>query len=412
VSFALCTLELVTSLEIYVKQSRVASGPIDFARATENLPPWVELVEVDHDTSRCVAALWFYDAQPRFGLARFLAGRRRMEEEALVLCGLNPGDAMRLLEGLDVQARNLPPGTRARLGSDLERPDKDLAIRLTGPKSAETAWLAINPNQPHPDFHELVVDDVGEALTGVWIQKDPPERWYFFPYSADWQVILKWLVDVAVPGYVPKAIVRSRPQEVVEEGVLTPDELSLTRDIERVERESRHQLDDLNARLIRSRERANRLRVPLLFGTDDELKNAVAEILSNCGFTVEDLDKTFQGEEKSADLLLEFDDRYWLVEVTATAGVPRNREWEHLKGHESTWAYRRPDRSLSGRVLIINNSHREPPSARPSPYPQRDFKKVLDGVVIGTTALWSWHKDGNHEATRDAIMGVPGVYPP
>jgi hypothetical protein len=357
--------------------------------------------------------------EPHEDLDRFLQGCRIRDEVALVVVELfpsagtlsygNPNTVTLRPIGLDVTSTPMPSGVSARLAPGLRGPDKDLAIRIKNMRPPPD-WMRVVDLIPKTEgeLTPLLVDSVEAPLAQAWVTADGHQRWYLVPPGCDWSSLLSWIAHNAVPVFTPSAIYRVRPTEALPPELLTPEE-----------EEAREQIDELESQFAATRERlqqdmdqaaaiANKIRAPLLFGRDDDLKRAVAAVLDSSGFMVEDLDEL--GGTWSADLLAESDDGRWLVEVTSSSGNPSEEEWGKLKGHMGLWLSQRPDQPLDGGVLIVNNNKSMLPTERPTPFSRRAFLDALDGPVIGTVALFRWWRDSDFERIRKAVSGPPAVF--
>ena len=107
-----------------------SGGPASVA--AEVLPEWARLVLPQNDSSRSVAALWFFEQEPRPALARFFAGTRARGETALVFCALTHGRAVRVL-GEKFQTASDAGGPPARLDPESD-PSSSFSTSGVGPR--------------------------------------------------------------------------------------------------------------------------------------------------------------------------------------------------------------------------------------------------------------------------------------
>jgi hypothetical protein len=153
-------------------------------------------------------------------LDRFLAGARSRGEPALVIAtiGAAVGDAPRpVLSTFDavldlpgdasVRGRRLPAGTRARLGSGLDAPDRDLGLRLLA-RPADAPWWALQ--RSGGGLQPILSDALGDPVVAAWTSPGDEQRWYLVPTPVDWGTMLDWLVHHALPARVPEALRRAR----------------------------------------------------------------------------------------------------------------------------------------------------------------------------------------------------------
>lgn len=243
-----------------------------------------------------------------------------------------------------VRTTRLPGAIQPHPASNLDPVDKDLALRLlSDAEQAEWADLealgligALDPGTMQGktlgSFRSVLEDDLGKVLSGVVLPSGGRRRWYVVPPGCSWQRVVEWLVSRAIRTHVPKAIYRATPGAVVAEAFLTPTEKAARDELAAHEAEATDTRLKLEGRLAAATSEAEAIRSPLLFDQGHELKKAVARALSDCGFTTEDLDETLAGGA-SADLLAQWDGKYWLVEVTASSKAAKEREWGNLSGH-------------------------------------------------------------------------------
>jgi len=112
-------------------------------------------------------------------------------------------------------------------------------------------------------------------VVAAWVSPDGVERRYVVPIETPWPVLLKWLLEQALPEFVPGAMRRARRQ-------LASDTNTMTRR----ERDARAALADLDAdyatrraelkhELAESQAAASAVRDGLLYGTGTPLVDAV-----------------------------------------------------------------------------------------------------------------------------------------
>jgi hypothetical protein len=395
-------------------------------------PRWLGM-----ETSDCVVALepGSFASQGADERDRFLAGARRRGERALVVAVI--GDASddsprSVLSRFDssvnlsetftsVDGRRLPTGTRPRIAPDLDPADRDLAIRLLT-RPADAPWWSLHLSGAYlergdgsgSEHHEaqgqlqpILVDALGDPVAAAWIPPSGNQRWYIIPDATDWDNILGWLMQRALPEYVPGALRRARSPQFVDPDLQTADELA-----------ARQALDELDARyaeeklrieqaLREAETRAEPVRYGLLYGTGSELVRAVAQVLTAAGLRTVDLDEELGGP-KSADLLVSAGGPPWrLIEVKAASGAAQEHFVGHLQVHLDTWPQLRPSEPVRGGVLIVNHQHKLHPSERTAlVYSRPEFVAALSVTVVSTVELFHWWRAADWSAIRTTVLGA------
>lgn len=54
--------------------------------------------------------------------------------------------------------------------------------------------------------------ELGEPVVAAWVSPDGVERRYVVPAETPWPALLQWLLEQALPEYVPGAMRRARPR--------------------------------------------------------------------------------------------------------------------------------------------------------------------------------------------------------
>lgn len=392
------------------------------------------------DTSRCVAGITTRTAQ-NDQLNRLRSGARVRGETAIVLVELadargsratlggTPQDVVTLPSGGSIGRRPLPIGVNAHVAEGLEAADKDLCLRIRNTHEATAPWFALTigrspmtllhdlgSEEPSSigTLHPLLVDDVGDTVAAVWLPEGKNERWYVFPIGSSWESLLGWLVDQAVPAYVPQAASRVRSFGTADVEFATTREREALDALRGFDERVASERAVFQAALKEAREAAAPTREALLYGRGDVLKRVVASVLASCGLQVEDLDATFGGG-KSGDLLVSFEQRHWIVEVRSQSGSASEQNVSDVVKHMRTWSSLGRSEALEGGVLALNHNHKDAPAARPRvPYPRREFVESLPGfgvTVISTVQLCEWWALDYCDALRTAVTGSPSQYP-
>jgi hypothetical protein len=165
---------------------------------------------------------------------RFLAGARRRGELALVVAMIGEVDddsARSAPSSFDssvslstmftsVDGRRLPARTRPEIAPDLGPAERDLALRLLA-RPADAPWWSLHLSGAHlervggfgPEYHEaegelqpILIDALGDPVVAAWVPPSGDQRWYIIPAATDWDTILGWVIQRALPEYVPGAL--------------------------------------------------------------------------------------------------------------------------------------------------------------------------------------------------------------
>lgn len=75
-------------------------------------------------------------------------------------------------------------------------------------------------------------------MVAAWIPPSGDQRWYIIPDGTDWDNILGWLVQKALPEYAPDALCRARSPHFLDPDLQTADELAARQAVE--ELDARH----------------------------------------------------------------------------------------------------------------------------------------------------------------------------
>lgn len=318
--------------------------------------------------------------------------------------------------------RRLPAGAQAELSPSIKGADRDLALRLRNRGSGAPWWAielaaarwegtsGIEVVEPGGVLHPLLVNQLGETLAGVWLPEGRDWRWYVIPAGSEWTDLVAWLVERAVPEYVPAALRRARAAELVDDPLLTGRELEARDAVDQFERDTAARRQELLQERDNAREAADSVRFGLLYGSGHLLVAAVGEVLKMAGFTVLDLDAAL-GAGTSADLLVSRSGRHWLVEVKAAGGNVSESIVGDVDRHLQTWKALGRTEELVGGILVVNHQTNHPPLDRSTqPYTRQPFTASLRHPVVPTLALFAWWRDQEPDKVVDAITGPPRCY--
>lgn len=401
--------------------------------ATEDLA-WEELgLEprwVGEDTSTAVAAIeasGFHD-QGADEWRRFQAGARERSELALYISTAGPaGDEPRSvmysgservdfpyleLDGFYIHGESIPLARAPELADGLSATDKDLALRICNDRPLDREWVAFKPvvyrsvsgsgfgqeqeGSVFGTWTPLLITPDGRTVAGVWSDAGhlpDPVRHYVLPDMPSYRPILQWLVERAVPDLVPTAAARARRYTDLQPELQTDRERRLSDELILLTEQYEIAKADLEGQLARARSGAAPVRDGMLFGTGQALEAAIAQVLTDAGLSVEQLDDDLG--TVSGDLLVERAGRRILVEIKSVGGNAPERLTEALRRHLQTWPQLRPDQPLAGAVLIVNHQHKQPPADRSTTvYQRREFVDSLEFPVLGTVELFdAWRRE-------------------
>ncbi|RKT51876.1 hypothetical protein [Saccharothrix australiensis] len=397
---------------------------VDWARH-EVEPRWLE-----YETSDCVAALAPRSSRGVSELQRLFAGAAGRRETVLLVDVMGNVDKIRRNVFVDYDASinlldhettiagyRLPRGTRPVLADGLDGADRDLGLRLCN-RPPDTWWRlesrgadrhldgnAWQKTEPVGELRPILLDSLGAPVVAVWISPDERQRWYIVPDGTDWDTVIDWLVQRAVPAYVPDAPRRHRLASAVDPDLETPAETNARAALADLETRYARDKTRLEQSLADAKAIADPIRNGLLFGTGTVLVDTVARVLSTAGFTVDDLDARL-GATVSADLLVTFGPHRRLVEVKSEGGNAKEALVGDLRRHMDTWGGHQPDSPVDGGTLIVNHQRKQPPARRSRQiYGRPEFVDTLTVQVVGTLDLFDWWRAKDWQAIRTAVLG-------
>ena len=408
--------------------ARARSAGIDWASHGVE-PRWLGM-----ETSDCVAAFdpSIFDIRGATELKRFLSGAGARGESALIIATIGDvnddtrsvfggsGHDSILLPGMQgsINGVRLPSGAQPALAPDLSNADRDLGLRLRN-RSPDAPWWSISlgglvmepgaggpaeRQEPDGRLEPILVDGLGNAVVAAWTPASGDQRWYVLPDATDWNVVIPWLVQQALPTHVPGALRRARSPYALDPGLQTRRESAAREAIADMEAAYEAEKFRLEAELQEATAAAEPIRYGLLYGTGAELVAAVASVLRDAGFKVVDVDALL-GDTSSADLLVSYDAERRLVEVKSASGNAAEALVGHLERHIDTWPQLRPGEPVGGGVLIVNHQHKHDPNERaPEVYTRTEFVGALVVPVISTLQLFRWWRESDWPAIREALL--------
>jgi hypothetical protein len=417
------------------ERSRLDGREIDWTALGVD-PRWVGT-----ESSDCAAALkpGIYHTEGSRERDRYIAGAARRGETALLVSTIGNADGTRRnplstydasvslsLESGSVCGRRLPQGATVGLGSDLNRTDRDLALRLKNRPPGAWWSLKLEASEvvfdgggplgavgPDGNLAPILTDGLGDPVVAVWTSPELDLRWYIIPYGTDWPTVIDWLVQQALPAYIPGAQRRARSREHVDEDLQTAGEIAARLAITELEEQYKRDKEALEQQLRSAAEEATPVRDGLLHGTGSELADAVRTVLTAAGFEVHDLDAELGGP-KSADLLAVRGASRCLVEVKSASGNAGEGLVGDLQRHISTWPNLRPaQQPVTHAALIVSHQCGRPPCERSAQvYTRPEFVSALPFPVISARQLFDWWRAADWSAVRASIVASGPQDPP
>ncbi|MEW2187959.1 hypothetical protein AB0900_32220 [Streptomyces cellulosae] len=275
-----------------------------------------------------------------------------------------------------------------------------MIVRAGAPEGARGTTV----HEPEGELVPILVDSLGEAVVARWTPGDGQQIWYVIPDGVDWDQVVDWLVQRALPEHVPAALRRVRSRHHVDPALETPAETQARSSLEELERRYLEDKARLEDELEQARQEAEPVRAGLLYGSGSELEDAVAVVVRAAGFTVTDLDEEL-GDTLSADLLAVLNGSTCLVEVKAAAGAAGERLISQLQRHLEKWPQLRPGQPVTCAALIVNHQHRLDPAQRPAEVYQRRVVDTLSFPVIASGDLFRWWRTQDWPAVQAAVLG-------
>lgn len=395
----------------------------------------------NQETGDCAAVLSPF-LGPATGLEpykRYAAGARQRGETALVVACTGAGKRSHnvfsgtVAPGIhlpdrhgSISANPLPAGVSLELADGLDHAEHDLGTRLLNrppdtwfrltylreSRSSRPGVATVWPPPGAGELRPILVDGLGDPVAGVWMPTGGSARWFVVPHGTDQRLLVDWLVQHALPAYVPGALTRARSTLVRDPAFATDAEARLAETIAEEQRAHEQRQTELQQQLAALRAVADPLRDRLLFGTGHPLEDAVHDVLVAAGAAVTRLDDVYG--TKSADLLAEYGGRRLLVEVKSANHRPPQSLPDKLVKHLNTWHGLTGTEPVDGGVLVINHQIRLPPAQRDAEvYTDRAFADALTVPVIGSARLFDWWRREDWDAMRHAVFGdTGGAQPP
>jgi hypothetical protein len=208
-------------------------------------PRWLGM-----DTSTCPVAInpSHFHNRGADEFERFLTGAASRGEPALIIAtmGNADDDGLRSVFGPytagihfrgftgSIGGKRLPAGADIRLAPDPDAADRDLGLRLLN-RPANAPWwaMALQPiafegpqgttvHEPEGELVPILVDNLGEPVVARWTPSDRQEIWYVIPDAVDWDTVVDWIVQKALPEHVPAALRRVRSAHSIDANLENP----------------------------------------------------------------------------------------------------------------------------------------------------------------------------------------------
>ena len=266
-----------------------------------------------------------------------------------------------------------------------------------------TAYGDTEPTQPRGTLEPILLDAVGQPVVAVWVSDSGDQRWYLVPDQTDWDSMLEWLTTQALPEFAPAILRRLRSPLLQDPDLWTRAESAAHDALRALEDEYERRRADLQEQLDEAQAQADPIRDGLLYGTAKDLERAVANVLTDAGIKVADVDSLL-GDTSSADLLAELDTQRRLIEVKSASGNAGEKLMGQLENHLRNWPP--PGQGpVDGGVLIVNHQHRLPPAERShAVYDRPDFLRNLAAPVISSRELYEWWRSAAWDQIRSAVF--------
>lgn len=87
-----------------------------------------------------------------------------------------------------------------------------MTVRAGAPEGARGTTV----HEPEGELVPILVDSLGEAVVARWTPGDGQQIWYVIPDGVDWNQVVDWLVQRALPEHVPAALRRVRSRHHVD----------------------------------------------------------------------------------------------------------------------------------------------------------------------------------------------------
>jgi hypothetical protein len=242
-------------------------------------------------------------------------------------------------------------------------------------------------------------------VVAVWKSPDEVERRYVVPVETPWPLLLQWLLEQGLPELVPGAMRRARRPLATDEDLMTRRERDARSALTAFVAEYVARRSELEGELEEAQASASTIREGLLYGTGNQLVDAVQSVFESAGIAVVDLDQRL-GDTKNADLLCTFGGQSRLVEVKSASGSAPERAYQDLVRHLREWPNLPGSTPIDGGALVMSHELRTTPLERsPRPYTRPEFLAAQTEPVIASLDLFAAWREEDADAIRRLLFG-------
>lgn len=418
------------------RRPRVAMSNLDWG-AFGFEPRWVGF-----DTADCTVALQpsHFSGQGADEFDRFRQGAERRGETALVISPIGstedePSNVHNIFGPhvdsvsigqtyTSIDGQRIGKGARVRGAGDLGDADGHLALRLLSCNPAPT-WRSLSlrgtvlgsvhgreQHAPEGTLLPILETELGEPVVAVWLSPNGGERRYVVPVETPWTLLLPWLSEQALPEFVPGAMRRARRPLASDEDLMTRRERDALAALTVLEVDYSSRRGELELQLEDAQNAAVAIRQGLVYGTGQQLVDAVRSVFESAGIEVVNLDEKF-GDTKNADLLCAYGGRSRLVEVKSASGSAPERAYQDLLRHLREWPLLPGATPVDGGALVMSHDLRMVPlERRLTPYARPEFLSAQNEPVISALQLLAVWRDEDVEAIHQLLFGssaAPGA---
>lgn len=417
------------------KQRRPAVAKADLGWTSLGFEPrWVGF-----DTADCAAALHpsVFAGRGADEFGRFRQGAEHRGETALVVSPIgkldHDSDNIRNVFGGPDDSVSIGPtfasiggyligkGAQVRPSSGLGGADSQLALRLLSCNPAPI-WRRLSLDgavlysvdgveecAAEGALLPILETELGEPVVAVWISPDGVERRYVVPIETPWTLLLSWLLEQALPEFVPSALRRARRLLASDERLMTRGERDAQAALVELEADYAARRGAVKHQIEETQSAARAIREGLLYGTGQQLVDAVRSVFESAGIEVADLDEKLGGT-KNADLLCTYGGQSRLVEVKSATGGAPERAYQDLLRHLREWQGLPGSTPVDGGALVISHEIRVDPLKRSRrPYSRPEFLAALAEPVITALEVFDGWRDGDVAAIRRMLFGLSGA---
>jgi hypothetical protein len=317
-----------------------------------------------------------------------------------------------------ISSQPIGKGARVRAATDLGDADGQLALRMLSCSPAPL-WRVLSLNGVTLESYNgrehrpaqgtlvpIVETELGEPVVGAWVSPDGVERRYVVPAETPWSLLLQWLLEQALPEYVPAAMRRARRLLADDQALMTRRERNARAALLEHDTDYATRRSELEHNLEEARAAASEVRDALLYGTGKQLVHAVQSVFQSADIAVVDLDQSLGGT-KNADLLCTYNGRSRLVEVRSASGGAPERAYQDLVRHLREWPTVPGSSPIEGGALAISHELRVTPLDRsPRPYNRPEFLAAQTEPIITVLELFAAWREENADAIRRLLFGA------